>query len=375
MPEIAEESEAHGVRRRPVDRPAGRAVGESPLADAERAHQRLLVAHRALVRLWRDNERLAHRVEGLLEREQPARLDTVIVGDEDPRSRAPVGQRSGGASKRSRASTTSATRQWLSTLLVEVATFDPRALAGHVRAIATAVGQALDPRSGPAVPIAVPGEGVEVETAPGPAVETAPGPAVETGPGPAAVEAVESPAVEAVEGPPGDARSSTSGSIPGEGSRGMRTSRPSRAARRSAARRVMGPVARTCPRMWKKNAETTAAIGMPKIAPAIPPIFEPMRTEAMTTIGWMPTACSISRGWSTFMTMIQPIAIAISVGSRTSGFRSIATSTGGARRWTRARPTCASMSTCTMTRRRCRSICRATACTGAVGAAPAWRRR
>src|SRR5947208_10771112 len=251
VPEVAEESEAHGVRRRPVDRPAGRAVGESPLADAERAHQRLLVAHRALVRLWRDNDSLAHRVEGLLEREQPARFDTVIVGDEDPRSRAPVGQRSGGASKRSRASTTSATRQWLSTLLVEVATFDPRALAGHVRAIATAVGQALDPRSGPAVPIAVPGEGVEVETAPGPAVETAPGPAVETAPGPA-VEAVEGPAVEAVEGPPGDAverppgdaRSSTSGSIPGEGSRGMRTSRPSRAARRSAARRVMGRVAR-----------------------------------------------------------------------------------------------------------------------------------
>ena len=80
---------------RAVDRVAERAVGERPLAHAQRAHQRLLVADRALVRVRRDDRDVADRIERLLEREQPARLDPVVVGDEDPRPAGPVAQRPG----------------------------------------------------------------------------------------------------------------------------------------------------------------------------------------------------------------------------------------------------------------------------------------
>ena len=83
MPEVAEEREADRVGRRAVDRVGQRAVAERPLPDAERPHQRLLVADRALVRVGRDDRRVADRLERLLEREQAARLDAVVVRDED----------------------------------------------------------------------------------------------------------------------------------------------------------------------------------------------------------------------------------------------------------------------------------------------------
>ena len=93
--EVAEERDAHRIGRRAVDRVGERAVAEGPLADAQRAHQRLLVADRTLVRVRRDDRDVADRVERVLEREQPARLDPVVVGDEDARPAAPVVERLG----------------------------------------------------------------------------------------------------------------------------------------------------------------------------------------------------------------------------------------------------------------------------------------
>ena len=76
------------------------------------------------------------------------------------------------------------------------------------------------------------------------------------------------------------------------------------------------PDSRDRAKKWKKNAETTAAIGMPKIAPEMPAIFEPMSTEPRTTIGWMPTAPDIRRGWRMFIVTNQPMPMMISVGQR-----------------------------------------------------------
>ena len=87
---------------RAVDRVADRAVGERALADAERPHQRLLVADRRLVRVGRDDRHVADRLERLLEREQAARLDAVVVGDQDPRPRRPVAERPGRRGRRAR---------------------------------------------------------------------------------------------------------------------------------------------------------------------------------------------------------------------------------------------------------------------------------
>ena len=61
-----------------------------------------------------------------------------------------------------------------------------------------------------------------------------------------------------------------------------------------------------------------------------PAIRPPMRTEPRTTIGWMPTAPCMIRGWRTFMTTNQPAPIRISAGSADSGWRTRATTTGGA---------------------------------------------
>ena len=74
----------------------------------------------------------------------------------------------------------------------------------------------------------------------------------------------------------------------------------------------------------------TAATGMPKIAPDTPAIFEPMITEARTTIGCSPTASAISRGWRTFITMNQPTIMIAKVGRIRPGWVKIATMTGGA---------------------------------------------
>ena len=82
-------------------------------------------------------------------------------------------------------------------------------------------------------------------------------------------------------------------------------------------------------RKWKKSADSTAAIGIPKITPAMPATFEPMRTEPRTTIGWMPTAPCMIRGWSTFIAMNQPMPMIRAVGSSASGWNTSATRTGG----------------------------------------------
>ena len=59
---------------------------------------------------------------------------------------------------------------------------------------------------------------------------------------------------------------------PGAGSRGTRTGRPSRSLSALGGAPGDGPVAGRACRKWKKKAETTAAIGMPKIAPGMPAI-------------------------------------------------------------------------------------------------------
>ena len=70
----------------------------------------------------------------------------------------------------------------------------------------------------------------------------------------------------------------------------------------------------------------TAAIGMPKIAPVMPAILEPMSTEPRTTMGWIPTAPAMTRGWSTFITRNQPTPITMIAGSVALGWTRIATS-------------------------------------------------
>ena len=127
------------------------------------------------------------------------------------------------------------------------------------------------------------------------------------------------------------ATSSTSGSTPGTGSRGRRTSRPSRARPASPPGRPRCRLARSRDQ-WKNNAEITAAIGIPKIAPAMPAIFEPMTTETSTTIGWMPTEPDISRGWRMFIVTNQPMPMRTSTGRRVRSGMSMAATTGGSPR-------------------------------------------
>ena len=74
--------------------------------------------------------------------------------------------------------------------------------------------------------------------------------------------------------------SSTSSSTPGTGSRAGGPPGPRALATRCVARSATVPPSRDRATQWKKNAESTAAIGMPKIAPAMPAILEPMTTDA-----------------------------------------------------------------------------------------------
>ena len=71
-------------------------------------------------------------------------------------------------------------------------------------------------------------------------------------------------------------------------------------------------------------------MGIPKIAPGTPAMREPMSTEPSTTMGWMPTAPCMIRGWRTFITTIQPAPIRIAAGNSTSGLVTRATRIGGA---------------------------------------------
>ena len=89
------------------------------------------------------------------------------------------------------------------------------------------------------------------------------------------------------------------------------------------------PLSRDLPYQWKKNADRTAAIGIPKMAPTMPAIFDPMTTEASTTIGWMPTAPDMRRGEMTFMVTNHAMPMRMRTGSVASGLRSRAMTTGG----------------------------------------------
>ncbi len=121
-----------------------------------------------------------------------------------------------------------------------------------------------------------------------------------------------------------------SASTPGTGSRGRRTARPSRRATRLAARSATVPCSCDLATQWKNSAEITAAIGMPKTAPAIPAIRRPTTTDPSTTMGWMPTAPAMSRGWRTFMVTNHATAIRIRTGTTGPSGVSSTTSTGGA---------------------------------------------
>ena len=138
MLEVAEEGQADRVGRRAVDRVRGRAVGEDPLAHAQRPHQRLLVADRALVGLGCDDRHVAHRLERLLERQQAARLDAVVVGDQDPRARGVLGDGPGRRPQGPRPAPRRAAGQGLASLQVEIAALRAGALAGHVRDLGVA---------------------------------------------------------------------------------------------------------------------------------------------------------------------------------------------------------------------------------------------
>ena len=238
VPEVAEEREADRVGGRAVDRVGERAVGQGPLADAQRPHQRLLVADRALVGVGGDDRDVAHRLERLLEREQAARLDAVVVGDQDPRPGVPLARAAGPLMRRARGPPRSA----------PPASGSPRSLSTSRRsdrARSRVMSGAASARRASAVSALVGSRsGVGVR-------------------------------------PVGWRSSSTSAALPGAGSRGTRTGAALALAQTRVAARpatVRSPDDRC--RKWKKNAETTAAIGMPKMAPGMPAMRDPMRTDA-----------------------------------------------------------------------------------------------
>ena len=243
MPEVAEEREADRVRRRAVHRVGERAVAERPLADAQRAHQGLLVADGALVRVGRDDRDVADRVERLLEREQPARFDAVVVGDEDPRPAGPFAERPGAAAHGARAARGPSRRR--------------RARRAPCRGRAA--------RSGP-----VPGSC--------PAGRRSRG-------GPGGLGGVRDGRLGRGRRPP------TSAAVPGAGSRGTRTGRPSRSETPFRGAAGDGPVAgRALQEVEEERRERPRRSGSRRSRPGMPATRDPMRTEPRTTIGWMPTA-------------------------------------------------------------------------------------
>ena len=193
MPEEAEEGDAHGVGRGPVDRVGERAITERPLPDPEWSHERLLVADCTLVRVGRHDSRVADPIERLLERQQPARLDPVIVGDQDLRTGGPIVEWPG-RPQCPWSATRRAAGYGLAALLVEIPPLGPCPLPGHVRLVlALAIARLLV-------------GGIPAAWSAGFVV----------------------------------AHVVTSGSIPGAGSRGTRTGRPSRSSTRFAARVATG---------------------------------------------------------------------------------------------------------------------------------------
>ena len=86
--------------------------------------------------LWfvsgRDDRRVADRVERLLQGEEAARLDAVVVGHEDPRPGRPVAERPGHRLQRPRSAARSAAGDRLAPFLVDVPALDPGPLPVHV---------------------------------------------------------------------------------------------------------------------------------------------------------------------------------------------------------------------------------------------------
>ena len=228
VPEVAEEREADRVRRRPIDRERRRSVGERSLADAERAHEGLLVADRALVRVGCDDGRFADLLEGLLEREEAARLDAVVVRDEDPGTGGPVAQRLRGTTQAARPTAGGATGKRLPALEVDVAALRTSPLAGHL--------------GFPRAPFLGHPPGSAAGRPPGSAAGRPPASGARRRPRSAGRRS--SPTTGGAIG----SASSTSGSTPGSGSMGTRTAFPSRAAIRRAARWVTVPPGRVRPR-------------------------------------------------------------------------------------------------------------------------------
>src|SRR5678815_4474240 len=70
-----------------------------------------------------------------LEGEEPARLDAVVVRDEDLRTGRPVVERSRRRAECARATAGGTAGDRLAALLVEISPLGPGALAGHVRLV------------------------------------------------------------------------------------------------------------------------------------------------------------------------------------------------------------------------------------------------
>ncbi len=274
--EVAEEGEADGVGRRAVDRVGGRAVGQRALAHAQRPHQGLLVADRALVGVGRDDGDVADRLERLLERQQAARLDAVVVGDEDPRPARPLAERPGGrAAAIAGPPRPGAAGQRLAPLLVEVAALGPRPLAGHVhappgrrpgrrvarvglRSVLLGHGCGARPASLSSMSVALPGVGLARDA---------------------------DRAALALGEPPGG---------------------PSR----------HGPVAGArCEELEEERRHDRRDRDAEDRPRGSPRSAQPISTEPRTTIGWMPTAPCMIRGWRMFMTTNQPMPMRTIAGS------------------------------------------------------------
>src|SRR5438128_10627559 len=84
---------------------------------------------RTLVRVRCDDVRVADRVERFLQREEPAGLDAVVVGDQNSRPARPLVERLRRAPQRAWTGGGAGDRQRFAALEVHVATLEPGALA------------------------------------------------------------------------------------------------------------------------------------------------------------------------------------------------------------------------------------------------------
>ena len=291
MPEVAEEGEADRVGRRAVDRvgqssrrPAsarGRAAGASA-SSGGRPRSGWCRAPRPSPRPSRSSACLSASSP---RDSTPSSLVTRIL-----RPARPLAERPGVLAQGPRPAPGRATGQRLATLLVEVAPLGPGPLAGHVRLVGRAVGASLSARASVVV-----GSGARRRR----------------------LRLVGVAAVGWRRRP----RSSSSSSSTSVG------------AARASARAGCGPVARRVPRAGvppgrrpsgrprsgagtgRRTPTRRRRSGSRRSRPGCRRSATPISTEPRTTIGWMPTAPCMIRGWSTFMTTSQPAPIRMSAGS------------------------------------------------------------